>query len=75
MIQENPAKCSDLPKLFVVALFQKHDTNTDGKLDYDEFTKLCQEQRWLLRVMCVKYCNLVIPRKVVKSGKLLILKN
>lgn len=68
LIREHPSKCADLPKFFAVAIFKMHDVNGDGVLDFEEFFKLCQEESWLLRDLCVKYCNIVVPRKKSEIG-------
>jgi rhomboid-related protein 1/2/3 len=63
MVKENPNQCSDLPKGLAKAILNMHDTDGDGRLDFEEFYKLSQHHSWLVRDMCVKYCRYVIPRR------------
>lgn len=63
LIKQNPAQCEDLPKGLAKAIMSIHDSDGDGRLDFDEFYKLSQEHSWLVHDWCVKYCRYVIPRR------------
>jgi Ca2+-binding EF-hand superfamily protein len=62
LVKNHPGQCSDLPKTFAKNLIKKHDENNDGKLNFEEFFKLSQEQNWI-RDICIKYCELIVPRR------------
>lgn len=38
-----------------------HDSDGNGRLDFEEFYNLSKEHRWLVRDICVKYCRALVP--------------
>lgn len=62
----NDKECTDMPDRLAKAVLNKHDDNGDGKLDFDEFFRLSQKERWLVRDFCVNACKFVVPPR--KTG-------
>ncbi|XP_055612378.1 rhomboid-related protein 2-like [Uranotaenia lowii] len=54
-------ECSDLPEGFVKRLMKTSDTNNDGQLDFEEFSRMAQKHQYLFKNLCVRYCRLVVP--------------
>lgn len=63
LIKENPGQCQDLPKGITKEILKYADTDNDGQLDFEEFYKLSQEHKWLIKDWCVKYCRYIVPRR------------
>uniref|UniRef100_A0AAG5D176 EF-hand domain-containing protein n=1 Tax=Anopheles atroparvus TaxID=41427 RepID=A0AAG5D176_ANOAO len=61
-------KCPDIKKSLVKKLMTISDANNDNQLDFEEFYKLSTEHQFLLREMCVKYCQRVVPPRNAVSA-------
>ncbi|XP_053676681.1 protein rhomboid [Anopheles nili] len=61
-------RCTDIPKHAVEQLVKLSDHDNDGRLNFEEFSKLCTENSHLLRNLCVKYCSIVVPPRNVEQS-------
>jgi hypothetical protein len=58
-VKKNP---DVLPKCFAKTLLKLHDTNKDGKLNFEEFLEMTEVQRWQLYDFAKSYCNFIVPK-------------
>jgi hypothetical protein len=70
LIEDNPNVRKDLPKGIAKTLLKMHDTDNNAQLDFEEFLKLTQANRWLIRDLCVKYCRYTIPPRSKHSQRI-----
>lgn len=54
-------QCESLPKGIARSILDMHDSNNDGRLDFEEFYSLSQEHGWLFKGFLVKYCKMIVP--------------
>lgn len=54
-------RCEGLPKGMAGAILEVHDENGDGRLDFEEFYRMSQQNQWLFKGMLIKYCKMIVP--------------
>ncbi|XP_067637635.1 rhomboid-related protein 2 [Eurosta solidaginis] len=57
----NAGLCSDIPEYIATQILQKNDDDNDGRLDFEEFYRMSQTHKWMIRNILTKYCRLVVP--------------
>lgn len=54
-------QCEELPKGIAKCILEMHDGDADGRLDFEEFYLLSQQESWLFKGFLVRYCKMIVP--------------
>lgn len=54
-------QCNQIPKGVARQILEMHDTNNDGRLDFEEFYDMSKHHEWLFKNFLVRYCRMIVP--------------